>query len=45
VEELRTKHKIDIRVLGVAGLSGMLLSDTDISLDNWKGDYKTKVGS
>lgn len=43
VEELRTKHKIDVRVLGVAGLSGMLLSDTDISLENWKDDYKTKV--
>lgn len=44
VEELRTKHKIDVRVLGVAGQSGMLLSDTDINLENWQSDYKNKVG-
>lgn len=44
VEELRTKHKIDVRVLGVAGQSGMLLSDTDINLESWQNDYKSKVG-
>ena len=43
VAELQDKYKLDIRVLGIAGQSKMLLSDEPIDLSTWKEDYATKA--
>ena len=43
VEKLREEYHIDLRVLGIAGASGMLLHDTGLDLATWKEDYQGKV--
>jgi bifunctional aspartokinase / homoserine dehydrogenase 1 len=40
--ELQDRYNLDIRVLGVASSKRMLLSDSAIDLDSWKGDLDTE---
>ena len=42
-EQLRREFKIDIRVLGIATSSKMLLQDKGINLDTWKEEFDTHV--
>lgn len=44
MEKLRADYHIDLRVLGIAGLTGMMLDDESLDLENWQEDYKQRVG-
>lgn len=41
---LKEEFNIDLRVLGIASSSKMLLSETGIDLDNWREEFAAKVG-
>lgn len=39
---LRREFSIDIRILGIASSSRMLLAETGIDLNNWQEDFASK---
>ena len=39
-QELKTKLDVDVRVLGIASSSRMLLSEDGIDLSSWKSNFE-----
>jgi hypothetical protein len=44
VDKLRSEYQVDLRVLGVASSTQMLLNDQAMDLSAWRQDFADKVG-